>query len=336
MKHIVFLGDVFLPNKFEARVGDLGSYCINLEAPITDCAEGTSGKINLKASQNHLRDTFGAEPTAVCLANNHIMDYGPRGYRDTIDNLRGRGVCCYGAGTLEENVNNPVIFESGSVCCALAGYVCPSTSPAFAGRATPGVAPPEYGRIKSDIQTARKAGAKRIIVSIHWGVENVELPRPVDIGLAHKIVDLGADAVIGHHAHCIQPWESYRGKPIFYGLGNCLMPPATVPSAFANGKPISWSKLSYFAWNRRSLAVAYNPTDGSCRSYGLEFDGSTLRYGKKEEPPRLRIGNPIRYRLRYQLGFVFGKYRFALARFCRHPHWPKHGTLSNPFGIKGP
>jgi poly-gamma-glutamate synthesis protein (capsule biosynthesis protein) len=327
MPGINFLGDVFLPKSFRSLLGELNSYCVNLEAAITHAAEGAPDKINLKTSSNFLKDTFGSDPIAVCLANNHIMDFGPTGFKDTINNLSERRIPWFGAGTLEENVNNPAIIECEGVACALLGYVCPTSSPVFAGSRTPGVAPPETSRIASDIVHSKEAGARRVIVSLHWGAENVPLPRPVDIDLARSIIDIGADLIIGHHAHRIQPWESYRGKPIFYGLGNCIFPETTVPSYYKNGVPTAWRRLSQFSWNRQSLAVTYFPAKGTFEANCLTFDGATLRYNRQKKPPFLRITNHMRYRRRYHLAFLVSKYWLAVARFFLNPHWPSLKTL---------
>lgn len=58
---------------------------------------------------------------------------------------------------------------------------------------------------------------------MHWGFEFNKYPMPYDISLAHKMVDAGYDLIIGHHPHIIQPMEQYRGKKIFYSIGNFYM-----------------------------------------------------------------------------------------------------------------
>ena len=62
----------------------------------------------------------------------------------------------------------------------------------------------------------------KLVVHIHWGVEDVYYPEPEKIELGHKIVDAGADLIIGTHPHIIQPLEIYNGKHIFYSLGNVI------------------------------------------------------------------------------------------------------------------
>ncbi len=54
----------------------------------------------------------------------------------------------------------------------------------------------------------------------HWGVPYVREPSPEDRAKARLAIDLGADVVVGHHPHVIQPFEIYRGRPIFFSVGN--------------------------------------------------------------------------------------------------------------------
>jgi poly-gamma-glutamate synthesis protein (capsule biosynthesis protein) len=61
-------------------------------------------------------------------------------------------------------------------------------------------------------------------VAIHWGVELDTLPRAGDVHLAHRLVDAGADVIFGGHSHRLQPMGVYKGRPIFYGLGNFVWP----------------------------------------------------------------------------------------------------------------
>jgi hypothetical protein len=77
--------------------------------------------------------------------------------------------------------------------------------------------PPEA--LEADIRALREL-ADRIVVTFHWGVPYEPQPSPEDRAKAHFAVDCGADAVVGHHPHIVQPFEIYRGCPIFYSVGN--------------------------------------------------------------------------------------------------------------------
>ncbi|MBR0527495.1 MAG: CapA family protein [Prevotella sp.] len=61
-----------------------------------------------------------------------------------------------------------------------------------------------------------------VIVNLHWGAEHTLRPLPQQRLEAHALIDAGADVIIGHHTHTLQSTETYRGKPIFYGIGNFI------------------------------------------------------------------------------------------------------------------
>ena len=67
-----------------------------------------------------------------------------------------------------------------------------------------------------------------VIVAIHWGVELKSAPTATDVSLAHRLVQAGADVIFGSHSHRLQPMETYRGRPIFYSLGNFVWPNTTL------------------------------------------------------------------------------------------------------------
>src|SRR5262249_49639037 len=73
--------------------------------------------------------------------------------------------------------------------------------------------------LAADVQSL-KGKADRIVATFHWGVPYVREPSEADRTKARIAIDCGADIVIGHHPHIIQPFEIYRGRPIFYSVGN--------------------------------------------------------------------------------------------------------------------
>ena len=73
-----------------------------------------------------------------------------------------------------------------------------------------------------DHSNIMKENTDLIVVSIHWGVEGSNHPRVEEINLAKKLIDNGADIIMGHHPHVLQGIEIYNSKPIFYSLGNFI------------------------------------------------------------------------------------------------------------------
>jgi poly-gamma-glutamate synthesis protein (capsule biosynthesis protein) len=76
-----------------------------------------------------------------------------------------------------------------------------------------------------------RATVDLLVVGIHWGIaygwvapfqdELATYQQP----LGHALIDAGADAIIGHHSHCLHGVEVYKGRPIYYSLGNTLFHP---------------------------------------------------------------------------------------------------------------
>jgi len=88
-----------------------------------------------------------------------------------------------------------------------------------------GVNPLIEDNVVSCIRKAKKENSNaRIIVLPHWDYELEKYPMPMHRELARKMIDEGAFAVIGHHTHCVQQFEWYKDKLIFYSLGNWFIP----------------------------------------------------------------------------------------------------------------
>lgn len=231
------------------------------------------GKIKLRSNDLFFKQTFGRNPEAVCLANNHIMDFGKQGFTDTLEILKYNDIKFFGAGDWKNNYHNPLILCIDNQRIALMGYVCPSTNPIFARDNYPGVVPIDLDKISEDIKLAKSNNVNYIVVQLHWGEEEVFLPRPKDIFDSHAIIDLGADLIIGHHAHCIQPYEIYKGKYIFYGLGNCIFPDDSDVYYFNEEDGYSRQTIdNWFWWNRFSFAVQLDIVLKNTNFIGLEYN----------------------------------------------------------------
>lgn len=316
---LTFLGDVFVSEIIKNNCGVFPDYVINLEAPITSAENGYPGKINLKTDRNNLPESFGSKPLAVCLANNHIMDFGREGYHDTITDLTTHGIGFFGAGNDGNNFNNPFICRIRDVKIALLGYVCASTNPVYADGDMPGVTPITIDKVLSDVALAKSLKAERIVVSLHWGAENVSLPKPEDVKTARKIIDCGADLIIGHHAHRIQPWEIYQGKYIFYGLGNCVFPELSVPAAFEDGKPGIHVLLRQHGWNRKSLAVEYDVNLEKVYIRKLKFNGANLNCsGYIQQKKLFSVFSFSGYSSVYQACYLYDKFKLIIAGYLKN------------------
>lgn len=320
---LTFLGDVFPQDAVSVDVVLAGSTVLNLEAPLTDASVGYPGKINLRGRAEHLRAAFDPLPVAVSLANNHILDfYGP-GLADTIRELEALGIAYCGAGTPEDSFKNPAWLRVNGVDVALLGYADESSTPVYHSDDHPGAAPLVLEEVVRDIAVARREGAGRVVAMVHWGQEQVTLPSLRCIELGRAMIDAGADLVIGHHAHCIQSFEEYRGKYIFYGLGNCVFPAHRSPSYFVDGVSTRNADSRPSALNRMSLAVTWDPVTGETAVSPLYFGDGRLRRGRFDVGRyRLALSSLEGYEQRYRRAYQRGKLRHTIARFLSRPKLP--------------
>ncbi len=110
-----------------------------------------------------------------------------------------------------------------------------------------------YGLLDADkmLETVRDLASSSdyVVVNIHWGIEYQSKHGQIQQDLAHKLVDAGADAIIGHHPHVVQGSEVYKGKPIFYSLGNFIFDQYfSVETQRGLAVGLSFSENSIEAW----------------------------------------------------------------------------------------
>ncbi|RTM07740.1 MAG: hypothetical protein EKK31_10755 [Hyphomicrobiales bacterium] len=191
--------------------------CGNLEGPFAREADRQDRTYSYRVDPRLAHALKRANINVVTLANNHLVDCGRTGVLETFEALDNAGVHMIGAGRNELAAHEPIILDAGPLRVGILGYYwnrrCAAT------RDLPGSATDEAEWLTVDIQSLRHR-VDRIVTVFHWGVPYVRTPHPDDQAKARLAVDLGADLVIGHHPHVIQPFEIYKGSPIFYSVGN--------------------------------------------------------------------------------------------------------------------
>ena len=183
----------------------------------------------------------------VSFASNHSMDYGRVHFLNTLRYLREAGLEVIGGGATEEEARRWIVIERKGVKIAFLGYCSVLPQDYWAQEARPGVNPARghtyYEQIEHDqpgtpcrIHSWAHAGDKAnmledirrakeeadvVVVSMHWGIHFTEAEvAEYQFEYAHAAIDAGADLILGHHAHILKPIEVYKGKVIFYSLGN--------------------------------------------------------------------------------------------------------------------
>ena len=228
----------------------------NLEAAVTDRGRATEAKsgggATFKSEERMFPAYTYAGLTAAGLANNHSMNYGPEGLLRTIELLDGAGIAHAGGGSDLDAAHRPAMVERKGTRIAFLSYSSVFVPPFAAAKDRGGIAtvriatayepqprlveapgsPPiihtlpdlgQQARMEEDVRLTREH-ADIVVISWHWGISPATGGAgqlvPYQTLMAHAAVDAGADIVIGHHPHVLQPVEVYKGKVIFYSLGN--------------------------------------------------------------------------------------------------------------------
>ncbi len=200
-----------------------------------ECAVATGGapvdKIFTFRAHPRVVPVLARHFTAVSLANNHSGDYGPGALLETMNLLDGAQLPFFGAGRDLGAAHRALFVERRGVRIALLGYDEFLPRRFEAGATRPGVAWSEDEDVMRDIRAARGAGADIVIPFMHWGWEYEPAPSARQRELARRMLDAGADAVVGSHPHVTEGAEYYRGKPIVYSLGNFVFDGFDAPEA---------------------------------------------------------------------------------------------------------
>lgn len=181
---------------------------VNFEGTLTESNNKTEGKLfNFKGPAEYAEMLVLGSVEAVNLANNHFIDYGDQGKADTKAALDAYNITHCGTG-------ETAIYETRGVKIGLIGNTFP------------------YKDGKRDISKAvselRDVGCQIVVASFHWGTEYEPYTRDQK-NIGRAAIKAGADVIIGHHPHIIQPIEKYEDTYILYSLGNLVFGGNTDP-----------------------------------------------------------------------------------------------------------
>ena len=153
-------------------------------------------------------------------ANNHIFDYGKEGLENTLKTLDFYKIPHFGSGLNYNDAYSPFIFEKGNIKVAVLGVAenqFGAIKP-FLGNDS-GYAWFKHPEVLNKIKEIKEK-ANFLVIYIHAGLEMCDYPLPEWRMEYKKFIAYGADLVIGSHPHVIQGNEEYKGKKIYYSLGN--------------------------------------------------------------------------------------------------------------------
>jgi poly-gamma-glutamate capsule biosynthesis protein CapA/YwtB (metallophosphatase superfamily) len=158
---------------------------------------------------------------ACSTASNHTVDQGAAGVRTTIQALYRAGVRHTGSATTRRGGRRILLMRRRGVTVAFLAYTqhtngLPVPQPWSVNLATP-------GRILADARRARRKGADAVVVNLHWGTEYRHSPDAFQLRLARRLTRGKAiTAVVGQHAHVVQPIRRLNGNWVVFGSGNLL------------------------------------------------------------------------------------------------------------------
>jgi len=207
------------------RVADVAF--VNMEFPVAPETGKNPKPFVFNAPVSALLGLRDAGFTVFNLANNHAFDQGAAGLAETCEHLDSLGMSFIGAGRFAPESERPLVVEHDSIRVAFLGY----TSVLNINANSPDPFAPrlnifDLDRAKADIARIRDS-VDFVVVSVHWGTEYVVKPSAQQVEWAHALCDAGADLVLGHHPHVLEPVEAYaasddRNCLIAYSMGNFI------------------------------------------------------------------------------------------------------------------
>ena len=237
---LVFTGDILLDRGVRKRLENVPFHRLfdplidslllhsdivagNLEGPATKIREPVYKRFVFRGEPQWLDSLRLHGFTHLNLANNHAIDQGRRGLMDTRRNIIRAGMTPVGAGGNAEEATAPLLLSEQprqvwlltSVLLPLENFASLPDKPSVSQSSVDSLAA-QIRRLKS------KSPRAYVIVTLHWGWEHHLKALPQQRIEAHRLIDAGADLIIGHHSHTLQTIETYHGHRIYYGIGNFI------------------------------------------------------------------------------------------------------------------
>jgi len=154
---------------------------------------------------------------ALSVANNHVGDVGRKGMAFTVELLRSSGIAPSGGGHALAEAHRPAVVTTPRLTFAFCSYTAAESLTATSD--APGHTAWGLELLREDLARAAEL-AEVVVVSLHAGDEYAPRENSLQRDFARAAINAGADIVVGHHPHVLQPVEVYRGRLICYSLGN--------------------------------------------------------------------------------------------------------------------
>ncbi len=244
-------------DRLSRLIGSAKVAIANLEAPLASRPEpALMGRKNSLAWSDPVPATKALKKagfTALSVANDHALDCGRKGLEDTLRLLTEAGLIGFGAGSDAGFAEAPVTFrfKCGGQDRTLVVFGALEYRERYdriyrwyTNHGLPGVNPLSPNRLKASIDSLReRLPAPIFVVFPHWGKSY----QPVSNAQRHaarQLILAGADLVIGHGSHIAQPLEFIEGKPVVFGLGNCIW---NTPGRYSAESVLPYSQIAMLA-----------------------------------------------------------------------------------------
>jgi poly-gamma-glutamate capsule biosynthesis protein CapA/YwtB (metallophosphatase superfamily) len=217
-------GPAYLWSSVAPLFGDCDFTVVNLEGPLCRGEKPNPDQTSLymRGEASCAAPMGEAGVDAVCLANDHIMDYGANGLEETLSILRNEELGSFGAGSNIRSSEQPLLLENdGGAKVALLSVCDVAPSSYTAGEDTPGISSSDLDHVREMIKSAAQE-AHYVVIFVHWGVIGSQDITPRQREIARACVEAGADLVVGSHPHVVQGLEILDGVPVIYSLGNLV------------------------------------------------------------------------------------------------------------------
>lgn len=194
----------------------------NLENVISDKGAKVGSIYSFRANPEAAEGLKYAGFDVVSVANNHSFDYGRKALEDTFFRLKDAGIEYTGGGFSEQEAFSVKIKEVKGAKLGFMGYTNLGAASWAAKGENSGIArigQQDLERVRQDVGEA-KSRVDILFVSFHWGDEYSPTPNSFQELWARELIDSGADIILGHHPHVVQPIEKYKDGWIAYSLGN--------------------------------------------------------------------------------------------------------------------
>jgi len=217
--------DDFFDSSMKEVIGEADFAVCNFEAPVQSSGNPIE-KAGAVKEQN--AETVSILKNAgfdlFLMANNHIYDYGLEGLRRTFNEMRNYSIASTGAGVTFKDAYTPLIKNIKGIKFGFINAAEAQFGQIVAEEEKEGgyawINHPQInqlvGKLKNEVDV--------LIFFAHAGLEHYEVPLPEWRRRYHELCDLGADCVVAAHPHIPQGYEFYKGKPVFYSLGNFFFP----------------------------------------------------------------------------------------------------------------